>query len=53
MFQVKYKTKCLEDRVEIIHFRLSDTLSPISDILKDNLFLQQRNANYFTSYINI
>ena len=33
-FQVKYQ-KNLKDPVEIIHLRFSDTLSSISDILKD------------------
>ena len=38
IFQVKYKTICLKDRVGIINFRFSDTLSSINDILKIIIF---------------
>ena len=49
IFQVKYKTICLKDRVGIINFRFSDTLSSINNILKN----QQSNVINSTSDINV
>ena len=52
---MRYKKKCLEDQVAIIHvnfFSFSDTLSPIAKKKEKTSFLHLRNMhNYISMHI--
>ena len=50
IFQVKYKTNSLEDRVAIVHCRSSDTLISISAKTKYIFFITATNAINFTLF---